>query len=67
VRFGLKFIKVKAVIHKAEEGGLWGEVPALRGCSTQGETMEELLANLKDAVRRWLEAGEPEKTQIEDG
>jgi predicted RNase H-like HicB family nuclease len=33
-------MKVKAVIRKAEEGGFWGEVPALPGCFTQGETME---------------------------
>jgi predicted RNase H-like HicB family nuclease len=59
-------MKVKAVIHKAEEGGFWGEVPALPGCFTQCETVEELRANLKDAIRLWLEAGEPEKTEIED-
>jgi predicted RNase H-like HicB family nuclease len=58
---------VKAIIHKADEGGFWAEVPALPGCVTQGETMEELRANLNDAVKLWLEAGEPKKTQIEDG
>ena len=40
----------KAVIHDAEEGGFWAEVPALPGCMTQGETMEELLAYLKEAI-----------------
>src|SRR5260370_42648743 len=59
------FITVKAVIHKAEEGGFWAEVPALPGCFTQGETMEELRANLEDAVKLWLEAGEPEIAGIE--
>jgi predicted RNase H-like HicB family nuclease len=53
---------VKAIIHKAEEGGFWAEVPALPGCITQGETMEEIRANLRDAIKLWLEAGEPEKT-----
>jgi predicted RNase H-like HicB family nuclease len=56
---------VKAVIHKAEEGGFWAEVPALPGCVTQGETMEELRTNLEDAIRLWLEAGEPEITGAE--
>ncbi len=56
---------VKAVIHKAEEGGFWAEVPALPGCVTQGETMEELRTNLEDAIKLWLEAGEPEITGIE--
>jgi predicted RNase H-like HicB family nuclease len=39
-------MKIKAVIHEAEEGGFWAEVPALPGCSTQGETLEELTENL---------------------
>ena len=43
-------VKVKVVIHRAEEGGFWAEVPALPGCATQGETREELLANLREAV-----------------
>ena len=40
----------KAVIHDAEEGGYWAEVPALPGCVTQGETMEELHENLREAI-----------------
>jgi predicted RNase H-like HicB family nuclease len=40
----------KAVIHDAEEGGYWAEVPALPGCMTQGETLEELHANLREAI-----------------
>ena len=36
-------MKVKVVVHEAEEGGYWAEVPAIPGCATQGETFEELL------------------------
>jgi predicted RNase H-like HicB family nuclease len=43
-------MKIKAVVHEAEEGGYWAEVPAIPGCATQGETMEELLANLREAI-----------------
>jgi predicted RNase H-like HicB family nuclease len=43
-------MKVKVLIHEAEEGGFWAEVPALPGCVTEGETRAELLANLRDAV-----------------
>jgi predicted RNase H-like HicB family nuclease len=53
-------MKIKAIIHEAEEGGFWAEVPALPGCSTQGETMEELTENLKDAIALWLDVGEDE-------
>jgi len=38
------------LIHPAEEGGYWTEVPALPGCLSQGETIEEALANTKEAI-----------------
>jgi predicted RNase H-like HicB family nuclease len=47
-------VKLKVVVHDAEEGGCWAEVPALPGCATQGETFEELLHNLYEAVEGWL-------------
>ena len=47
-------MNLKAIIHPAEEGGFWAEVPALPGCLTQGETMEELKANLREAIELWL-------------
>lgn len=47
-------MKLKIVVHKAEEGGYWAEVPALPGCATQGETFEELLVNLYEAVEGCL-------------
>jgi len=50
-------IKVKVIVHEAEEGGFWAEVPALPGCFTQGETRAELEANLRDAVEGCLLAG----------
>jgi predicted RNase H-like HicB family nuclease len=47
-------MRIKAIIHSAEEGGYWAEVPALPGCLTEGETMEEVVANLQDAILGWL-------------
>lgn len=47
-------MKLKVVVHEAEEGGYWAEVPALPGCATQGETFEELLRNLYEAVEGTL-------------
>jgi predicted RNase H-like HicB family nuclease len=38
------------IIHEAAEGGFWAEVPAIPGCATQGETIEELLVNLGEAI-----------------
>ncbi|MBW4440050.1 MAG: type II toxin-antitoxin system HicB family antitoxin [Plectolyngbya sp. WJT66-NPBG17] len=48
-------MKIRAIIHPAEEGGYWAEVPALPGCITEGDTIEEVTANLKDAIEGWLE------------
>ncbi|HEV2960967.1 MAG TPA: type II toxin-antitoxin system HicB family antitoxin [Candidatus Angelobacter sp.] len=47
-------MKVKVVVHEAEEGGFWAEVPAIPGCATQGDTFQELLANLYEAVEGCL-------------
>jgi len=38
------------LIHKADEGGFWADVPALSGCFSQGETIEETIANTKEAI-----------------
>ena len=43
-------MKLKVIVHEAEEGGYWAEVPAIPGCATQGDTFEELLSNLYEAV-----------------
>jgi predicted RNase H-like HicB family nuclease len=48
-------MEIKAVIHPAAEGGFWAEVPALPGCITEGDTLEEVTDNLKDAIEGWLE------------
>ena len=47
-------MKLKVIVHRAEEGGFWAEVPAIPGCATQGETYEELLENLTDAIKGCL-------------
>jgi len=47
-------MKLKVIVHQAEEGGYWAQVPAIPGCATQGETFEELLQNLYEAVEGCL-------------
>ena len=44
------------VIHHAEEGGYWAEVPALEGCFAQGETVEEVLSDARGAISAHLAA-----------
>ncbi len=48
-------MKFKVLVHPAEEGGYWAEVPALPGCVSEGETFEELLGNIREAAEGWLE------------
>ena len=52
------------IIHKAEEGGYWAEVPALLGCYSQGETVEEALKNVRKAIETHLQALREEGQEI---
>ncbi len=58
-------MKLKVIIHQAEEGGYWAEVPAIEGCVTQGEKFDELLENLYEAVDACLSVP-VEQIQIDD-
>jgi predicted RNase H-like HicB family nuclease len=54
------------VIHEDPEGGFWAEVPALPGCYSQGESVDELLVNIREAIAAVLEVmaeegGKPEE------
>ena len=60
-------MKIRAIVHKAEEGGFWAEVPSIPGCATQGETMEELRSNLREAIEGCLSVPvETSKMQTDD-
>ncbi|SMM99351.1 hypothetical protein SPONL_540 [uncultured Candidatus Thioglobus sp.] len=47
-------MKLKVVVHEAEEGGYWAEIPSIMGCVTQGDTFDELLSNIYEAVEGCL-------------
>ncbi len=49
-------MKVDIVVHEAEEGGFWAEVPTVPGCATEGDSMEELIQNLREAIEGCLSA-----------
>jgi predicted RNase H-like HicB family nuclease len=48
-------MEISIIVHAAEEGGYWAEVPALPGCATQGESLQELLRNIAEAVEGWFD------------
>ena len=57
------------ILHNAEEGGYWAEVPALDGCFSQGETVEDTMLNIKEAIQSQIialedEGKQPPKDQI---
>ena len=53
-------MRYSVVVHGADEGGFWVEVPALPGCYSQGESVEESLRNVGEAIALYLEALEDE-------
>lgn len=58
---GRSFLKIRVVVHEAEEGGYWAEVPAIHGCATQGDTFKDLLGNVCEAIEGCLaDAPHPE-------
>ncbi|MBE0524276.1 MAG: type II toxin-antitoxin system HicB family antitoxin [Methanosarcinales archaeon] len=52
------------LVYKAEEGGYWAEVPALPGCYSQGETVEETMKNVKEAVEAHIMALKEEEEKV---
>jgi predicted RNase H-like HicB family nuclease len=60
-------MKIRVIVHKAEEGGYWAEVPSIPGCATQGETMEEIEVNISEAIEGCLSVDvEPAALQLDD-
>ena len=57
-------MKIRAIVHEADEGGYWAEVPAIPGCATQAETLDELTQNLREAIEGCLsvDVDPPKKT-----
>jgi len=53
-------VKIKVVLEASEEGGFTVYVPSLPGCISEGETEEEALANIREAIELYLEPVEDE-------
>jgi predicted RNase H-like HicB family nuclease len=60
-------MRIRVIVHKAEEGGFWAEVPSIPGCATQGETMEEVETNVREAIEGCLSVNVEEPVlQLDD-
>ncbi len=60
-------MKLKIVLEPSEDGGYTVYVPALPGCISEGETREEALANIKEAIALYLEPTEDDYIKGEKG
>jgi predicted RNase H-like HicB family nuclease len=58
-------VNYAVVIHQEPEGGYWTEIPALPGCYSQGETLDELMENVREAVCGVLEVMKEKGTKPE--
>lgn len=52
-------MNIDVILHK-EENGYWAEVPALKGCFSQGDTIEEITENIKEAINAWFSVDIPQ-------
>jgi len=52
------------IIYEAEEGGYWSKVPALPGCGSQGETIDETVANTREAIESHITALQEDGQEI---
>lgn len=61
---------LQVIVHRAEEGGYWAEVPSLLGCVTQAETLEDLRERARESIEAYLGLDEkqppPEDGEIWD-
>jgi predicted RNase H-like HicB family nuclease len=54
-------MKIQVVLEPSEEGGYTVYVPSLPGCISEGDTIDEAMANIKEAIELYLE---PEKIEL---
>lgn len=60
----MKRYNFTVLIEKDEEGGFIATVPELKGCHTQGDTMVELMANVREAIELCLQVQEKDGIDV---
>ncbi|MDZ7623270.1 MAG: type II toxin-antitoxin system HicB family antitoxin [Ignavibacteriaceae bacterium] len=59
-------MKVKVALEKSEEGGYTVYVPSLPGCISEGDTIEEAVDNIIEAIELYLEPIEDDTIALND-
>ncbi len=57
------YMQINVILHK-EDNGYWAEVPALKGCFSQGDTVEEVTENIKEAIQAWFSVDIPQGSNV---
>ncbi|HVO92108.1 MAG TPA: type II toxin-antitoxin system HicB family antitoxin [Terriglobales bacterium] len=52
------------IVHNAEEGGCWVEVPCLPGCFSHGETIDQAMNNARDAIELHIQGLKDEGQEV---
>ena len=60
-------MNVTVLVHDAEEGGYWGEVPEFPGCLSQGDTLDDLERNIRESIEAWLASEREDGHEIASG
>lgn len=58
--------KFHVIIEQDEDGGYIGKVVELKGCLSQGDTLDELMNNIKEAIELYLEVEQEEKISVSE-
>ncbi|MFQ3168625.1 MAG: putative RNase H-like HicB family nuclease [Limisphaerales bacterium] len=53
--YGVRAMRFKVILEKSDEGGYTIFVPSLPGCISEGETVEQSMANIQEAIELYLE------------
>jgi predicted RNase H-like HicB family nuclease len=60
----VEFYNYKVIVEECEEGGFYAECPAFPGCHVEGETYEETISEMKEAVKAFIEDYKLKKEDI---
>jgi predicted RNase H-like HicB family nuclease len=59
-------MRLRVIVHEAEEGGYWAEVPGFPGCVSEGDTLEELRENIREAFTGVFEVMQEGEARLEN-
>jgi predicted RNase H-like HicB family nuclease len=59
-----RLMQYTVIVHNADEGGYWVELPSLPGCFSQGETIDDAMNNVKEAIELHIQGLRDEGQEV---